>query len=430
VPARRSTPASRGKSRRNASPAIGLALAGGGPLGAIYEIGCVLALSDSLDGLDFNELDVYVGVSSGSFVAAGLANGISPAQMYRLFIADGDRASALSPDVFLQPALREFTRRLAAVPALAARGALHFIKEPLQHNALARSFSLLTRAMPTGVFSQRAVDRFLASLFKGPGRSDDFRQLAHKLYVVATDLDSGSSVTFGKQGFDAVPIRKAIQASAALPGLFPPVLIDGRHYVDGVLNKTLHASAALEDGVELLLCINPLIPFDAGSATATRIRRKATDDRAVNAGGLPRVLAQTFRAIIHSRMEVGMDRYRREYPCADILLFEPAREDATMFEANVLSYAHRAELCERAYEATRLRLWARRRELGPLLARHGIGLRLSRLRSARELQAAIHNVRPLATASRGIEQAKADLAHTLDQLERWFVQKGVQPAHT
>ena len=65
-----------------------MALAGGGPLGAIYEIGALLALADSLDGLDLNSLDVYVGVSSGSFVAAGLANGISPAQMYRLFIVE------------------------------------------------------------------------------------------------------------------------------------------------------------------------------------------------------------------------------------------------------------------------------------------------------------------------------------------------------
>ncbi len=45
--------------------ASGLALAGGGPLGGIYEVGALIALADSLDGIDFNELDVYVGVSSG-----------------------------------------------------------------------------------------------------------------------------------------------------------------------------------------------------------------------------------------------------------------------------------------------------------------------------------------------------------------------------
>ena len=103
-------------------PRVGLALAGGGPLGGIYEVGALLALTDSLDGIDFGDLDVYVGVSSGSFVAAALANGISPAQMYRLFINDGADA-ALTPEIFLRPAFSEFAHRAALVAV--ARHARH-----------------------------------------------------------------------------------------------------------------------------------------------------------------------------------------------------------------------------------------------------------------------------------------------------------------
>ena len=47
-------------------PRIGLALAGGGPLGAIYEIGALCALEESLDGISFNKLHHYVGVSAGN----------------------------------------------------------------------------------------------------------------------------------------------------------------------------------------------------------------------------------------------------------------------------------------------------------------------------------------------------------------------------
>ena len=43
-----------------------------------------------------------------------------------------------------------------------------------------------------------------------------------------------------------MPIALAVQASTALPGLYPPVEIDGRFYVDGVLHKTVHASVAFE----------------------------------------------------------------------------------------------------------------------------------------------------------------------------------------
>ncbi|MGA2568759.1 MAG: patatin-like phospholipase family protein, partial [Pseudolabrys sp.] len=56
----------------------GVALAGGGPLGAIWEIGALVALDEALLGLDLADADIYVGVSSGSFIAAGLANGMTP----------------------------------------------------------------------------------------------------------------------------------------------------------------------------------------------------------------------------------------------------------------------------------------------------------------------------------------------------------------
>ena len=53
----------------------GLAIAGGGPVGAVYELGALRALDESVDGLFLHHLDVYVGVSAGAFIAASLANG-------------------------------------------------------------------------------------------------------------------------------------------------------------------------------------------------------------------------------------------------------------------------------------------------------------------------------------------------------------------
>ncbi len=172
-----------------------------------------------------------------------------------------------------------------------------------------------------------------------------------------------------------MPISRAIEASSALPGLFPPVEIDGEHYVDGALNKTLHASLALDGGVELLLCINPLVPFDAPSAH----RGGRVTHRKLDRGGLPLVLSQTFRAIIHSRMKVGMDKYATQYPHADILLFEPAREDVDMFFARIFSYAQRRRLCALAFESTRSYLRRNAGTLAPRLARHGLALRMDRV---------------------------------------------------
>jgi predicted acylesterase/phospholipase RssA len=397
---------------------VGLALAGGGPLGGIYEVGVLLALADSLEGIDFCELDVYVGVSSGGFVAAALANGISPTQMYRLFIDDGADA-ALTPGVFLRPALTEFAQRAVSIPWLAVRATMQWLRDPLRTGPM-ESMATLAHAVPTGFFDNRSIGDFLRRLFTAAGRTDDFQKLRRKLFLVATNLDTGASVTFGARGRDHVPISMAIEASAALPGLFPPVRIGGEYYVDGALNKTLHASVALDEGMNLVLCVNPLVPFDASGAG----RNGHLTVKKLSQGGLPLVLSQTFRAIIHSRMKVGMDNYRRQYPRADVVLFEPDREDADIFFASIFSYAQRKRLCAAAYNKTRHKLATRAEALGPKLAKHGIRLRRDRLADpTRALADALTDARPL-HATDGerseVKQTTRDLAHTLDHLERWL----------
>eukprot|EP01034_Spumella_vulgaris_P020406 gene20406-26148_t len=80
-------------SSRKKPARIALALAGGGPLGAIYEIGALCALDESLEGIHFAQLDHYVGVSAGGFIAAALANGMTPRELCASFIENGTQAS-------------------------------------------------------------------------------------------------------------------------------------------------------------------------------------------------------------------------------------------------------------------------------------------------------------------------------------------------
>jgi predicted acylesterase/phospholipase RssA len=402
---------------------LGLALAGGGPLGGIYEVGALVALAEALEGLDFNELDVYVGVSSGGFVAAGLANGITPAEMYHMFIADPPRRGAtgaeLNPEIFLRPAFGEYWRRAAGLPRLLGGAFWRYLKNPFSRG-LWESFAALGRAIPTGVFDNAAIDRYLTRLFSTDGRSNDFRRLKHQLFLIATDLDTGASVKFGAPGHDALPISRAIEASAALPGLFPPVEIDGRHYVDGALKKTLHASVALDEGVELLLCVNPLVPFDASNAST----RNAMSVKQLAEGGLPLVLAQTFRAIIHSRMEVGMAKYVTQYAHADVVLFEPHRDDARMFFTNIFSYSHRRQLCDNAYRRTRADLLRRAETLAPVFAKHGVRLRADLLaESSRHVEHAVAPAQLPAMREPTVKNSVQDLGATLDRLQSYLRQQ-------
>ena len=233
-------------------------------------------------------------------------------------------------------------------------------------------------------------------LLSAPGRSNDFRSLKRKLVLVATDLDSGDAAPFGQPGWDHVPISLAVAASAALPGLFPPVAINGRWYVDGALKKTLHASVLLDMGLDLLFCLNPLVPFDATHAKRHRVLGSG-DARIpqIVDGGLPVVLSQTFRTLIHSRLELGMKGYEGSHPRTDIELFEPDHRDPEMFLANTFGYAQRRALAEHAYQRTRADLRSRRSALAVTLARHGI--RAERRRARR---CAPHAGRPPPCAAR------------------------------
>ena len=352
-------------------PRIGLALAGGGPMGIIYEIGALRALDEALDGANFNHLDVYVGVSAGAVVAACMVNELTTEELCRVFVHNEPSEYPFNPEIFMRPAVREYWQRLKAVPRLLFGSLWEFAKHPFDSGFL-ESLTSLSQALPTGVFDNEPIHRYLEHAFSFSGRTNEFNKLRQKLYVVAVDLDTGESVTFGGRGYDHVPISKAVQASTALPGLYPPVRIEDRYYVDGALIKTMHASVALNEGIDVLICINPLVPFDANLAAQTGASKHAT----LIHGGMPVVLSQTFRAIIHSRLQVGMSSYDTQYENTDVILFEPNRDDPKMFFANVFSFSSRQWICEHAYQTTRQDLLARRHELESVLGRHGITLRI------------------------------------------------------
>ncbi len=349
---------------------IGLALAGGGPAGSIYEIGAIRALDEVLDGVDFNRIPVYVGVSAGAFISSCLANGLTTGQLCRAIVKPEPGEHPFVPENFLTPAISQLAKSGVKVPRLILESLLVYLRNP-SDVTLTESLMRLSRALPVGIFDNDPVGEFLEKIFDRPGRTNDFRKLSSKLVIVATDLDSGRAIRFGEPGLDHVPISTAVKASTALPGIYPPVEIDGRHYVDGVLLKTVHASVALDEGADMVICVNPIVPVDTIRSVEKGImRRGRLADR-----GLPAVLSQTFRTVIHSRMGVGLAAYEQRYADRDVLVFEPRRDDYNMFFSNIFSFSKRKAVVEHAYKSTRIKLWRNRHRIGPILDRHGIALR-------------------------------------------------------
>jgi len=262
--------------------------------------------------------------------------------------------------------------------------------------------------IPTGIFDNQSIDRLLAQVLSSQNRTNDFRSLETSLRVVAVDLETGQAVRFGEPGFDDVPSSKAVQASAALPGLYPPVEIKGHHYVDGALRRTLHASVALRQGVDLLFAINPLVPYDP--ASGPEVKPQATGSRLIK-GGLPLVLSQTFRSLIQSRMQIGMTKYSTQFPNAGLVLIEPNRNDEQMFFTNVFSYASRKELIEHAYQTTRSELLREAPALNALLSHYGLSLNYTALTTTQTFTESLAN-EPIFRTSVG-----STLAQSLSDLE-------------
>lgn len=391
---------------------VGLALAGGAPGGAIYEIGALRALDEALDGIDFNDFDVYVGVSAGAFISACLANRLTTTQMCRAIMSRDPGEHPFVPETFLTPSFREIGRRVGALPRLLAESLWNYATHP-REALLTHAVSRLGQALPVGIFDNEPIRDYLETIYNIKDRTDDFRKLRRPLYVVATDLDSGEAVRFGAPGWDHIPISRAVQASTALPGLYSPVEIEGRTYVDGVLLRTMHASVALDLGASLVLCVNPIVPVN----TARAVEEGFLRDRHLTDRGLPTVLAQSVRTLIHSRLEVGMAAYSRKYE-ADIVLIEPKREDYEMFFTNILGFADRRSVCELAYKNTRIELLRRFDELAPALARHGLTLRRDILEDgSRKLWAGVGLPELDRRDEAGLEVV-ARLDDALDRLER------------
>jgi len=342
---------------------VALVCAGGGITGAVYEIGCLRALDELLDR-KLVDLDLYVGISGGAFVASLLAAGVDPREMYDEAVTKGPSAlGAASADVFRLDGI-EFLRRAGRAPRVLA-GALRTSLSGDGRNWSDLVWSLF-ELLPAGLLDTSGVQEYLQRVFRTRLGGDGFADLKHPLNVVAVDLDNGEAVAFGSRGHRDVPISKAVQASTAVPGLYRPVRIKGRDYVDGGVRKTAHINLAIQGGAKLVICINPIVPYLNDTA-------KGALHGHLSNRGVTWVLDQVMRIMLHGRMEYGLERYRREHPDVDILLIEPTRDDMRMFGYNIMRTSARRLVAEHGYRSALAffrRTAARQRRL---FAKHGIG---------------------------------------------------------
>jgi predicted acylesterase/phospholipase RssA len=376
---RRSAPAKTSSKRKPRRGKTALVLGGGGFTGGVYEIGALRALDLLAANRTINQFDVYVGTSAGAFVASLCANGVTPEEMMRVVTRQGPQAFR---DIDLGDLLR------LNLPELARTG----VRLPLRVVSLARQLlpqlgqvSLidivlgLAEVLPSGAYTGQGIERYLGRVFEEEGRSDDFRALEHELYLVATDLDSCERVVFGADGYDDVPISTAVRASGALPMVYAPVRVGERELIDGGIVSTTNLDIAVEAGAELVIVINPIVPFvnnrdGSGGELNGRAPRRISDM------GFSKIGYQAFKLLAHRRLHELAGMWEERYAGVDIVLIEPEQTDELMFETSIMSFASRIEIARHGFQSVTYHLLDEYERFEEIWARHGIKISERRVR--------------------------------------------------
>jgi len=369
-------PARRGRARSKTA----LVLGGGGFTGGVYEIGALRALDLLSVNRTVNEFDVYVGTSAGSFVAALVANGVTPEEMMRVVnrqVPSSFRDVDL--DQLLRPNVGELVTSLSRLPFRMV-GLARTLASSLGSQMSAMDIVVgLAEVLPSGLYSGSGIERYVRSVLTDPDRTDDFRLLDPELYLAATDLDTCERVVFGAAGWDDVPISSAVGASTALPMVYKPVEIKGRELVDGGIVSTTNIDIAVEAGAKFVVVVNPLVPFvndfskRIPTLTGSKVRR-------VSDMGFAQIGYQTFKLLAYQRLHEVARQWEQRYPGVDIVLIEPEPDDELMFRTSILNFASRLDIARHGFESVTLRLAKDYQHFREICERHGIEISATRVR--------------------------------------------------
>jgi NTE family protein len=356
-----------------------LVLGGGGFTGGVYEIGALRALDLLSVNRTVNQFDVYVGTSAGAFVAAAVANGVTPEEMMRVIV---QQVPTPFPDArissLLKPNYGEFLSRGAMFPLRLARVIRNLIRDLGQLSAVDVAVGL-AEALPSGLYSGKGIEQYVRTVLSDPDRTDDFRLLESELYLAATDLDTCERIVFGAEGWDDVPISTAVSASTALPMIYKPVKIKDRELIDGGILSTTNLDIAVEAGAKFIVVVNPLVPYvndfdrDIPSVVGSRTQR-------VSAMGFPQIGYQAFKLLAYQRLHEVARRWEERYPGVDIVLIEPEPNDELMFQTSIMNYSSRVDIARHGFQSVTLKLAQDYPKFKRICSRHGIDISATRVR--------------------------------------------------
>ncbi len=261
-------------------PRVALVLSGGGLKGFAH-IGVLRALEER--GI---RPTLIAGSSIGALIASAYVRGLTVAQMEAYALTVRKR------DLFRIDHVGMVMRRMHS-PAL-------YLEQPLQ--------DIVERLAPEGTFDDLSIP----------------------LLVNTVDLERGQSVTWVLPGLRDVRVTDAVYASCALPGFFPPRVIQGRTCVDGGVMQNTPALVASRD-------MDAVIAVDVGSTSLTATRH-------VEAKGFASIFMRSAQLMMRSLQQMQL----RTWTGPPMLLVRPA-----VWQYHWFSFAHTRTVIDAGYVAAR-----------------------------------------------------------------------------
>ena len=206
-----------------------LVLGGGGVAGIAWMTGLLAGLAEAGD--DISGADVIIGTSAGAAVAAQLGSGLALDELYARQAEQDRQAAELSAEIDLA--------KIGAEIAAYMTGASTAEETLRRVGAYALDAQTVPEAARLAVMESRLPSH------DWPGR--DIR-------LVAVEAATGETRIFDARS--GVPLVDAVAASCAVPGIWPPVTIDGRRYIDGGVRSSDNADLAA--GADRITVVSPL----------------------------------------------------------------------------------------------------------------------------------------------------------------------------